>query len=161
MNVSGTRTWSLRKRVCVTHDSPVSKKQVRIQTQAFRSKASVLSLRQMSCYGSMKLPTRTYGNYRGPWQQLSSQPAASQRGTHFNLGGFHFRFAFQFQIFEKRLIYLLLIDWIRHLHPQVSGTHAIFQFISSVRGQNESLIICNHLNYSHALKTIKQNSPLD
>ena len=86
-----------QKRVCVTHDSPVSKKQVRIQTQAFRSKASVLSLCQMSCYGSMKLSTRTYGNnYRDPRQQLSSQPAASQWGTRFNLGGFHFPFAFQF-----------------------------------------------------------------
>lgn len=162
MTVSVMRTQRLRKRVCVSHDSPVSKKQVRIQTQAFRSKASVLSLCQMSCYGSMKLSTRTYGNnYRDPRQQLSSQPATSQWGTRFNLGGFHFPFAFQFQIFEKQLIYLLLIDWIRHLYPQVSGTHAILQLISSTRGQNESLIICNHLNYSHALKTIKQNSSLD
>lgn len=61
MTVSVTGTWRLRKRVCVTRDSPVSKKQVRIQTQAFRSKASVLSLCQMSCYGSMKLSTGTYG----------------------------------------------------------------------------------------------------
>lgn len=98
MTVSGARTWRLRKRMCTASDSPVSKQQVRIQTQAFRSKASALSLCQMSCYESTKISTRTYGNnYRGPQQQLRSQPATSQWGTPINLGGrFHFLFAFQF-----------------------------------------------------------------
>ena len=88
MTVSGARTWRLRKRMCTASDSPVSKQKVRIQTQAFRSKASALSLCQMSCYESTKISTRTYGNnYRGPRQQLRSQPATSQWGTPFNLGG--------------------------------------------------------------------------